>query len=303
MTRRSGGTGFRMYRAALLRLSPRRDALKRIPGVTAIHRRLYPRLRPHEPVAVSVHGFDMLVDPRDLAIGEALIRDGTWEPYETDLFTAAIKPGAVVADIGANIGYYTLLAARAVGPTGTVLAFEPDPDNFALLSANVRTNRFDNVVLVPAALGDQAGTLDLHRDARNFGNHSLAGENVPDEGDVVKVEVRTLDDSLAGHGRLAVDVLKLDVQGAEGLVLQGGREALRARPICFTEFWPDGLRRFGTDPDWLLQLFLDGGYHLDLIDHERSHLVRVDVDGVRARAETGDRYCDLLLTPSQQGLP
>ena len=85
-----------------------------------------------------------------------------YEPFETELLLSQLGPGNVVLDLGGNIGYYTLLFARRVGPSGKVFAFEPDPDNFALLQENIESNGYENVVLVPKAAADRAGPARLY---------------------------------------------------------------------------------------------------------------------------------------------
>jgi len=88
----------------------------------------------------------MYIDSRDTTVGTSLLKWGFFEKYETKLFKKSIKRGMVVLDIGANIGYYTLLAARLVGDEGKVFAFEPDPYNYSLLRKNIEANRYNNVI-------------------------------------------------------------------------------------------------------------------------------------------------------------
>ena len=88
------------------------------------------------PLSLQVHG------QRDKVISERLRREGVWEPYETHLVLNLLEPGGVFVDVGANLGYFSILAAACVGERGRVYAFEPDPDNFALLQANSETNGF-----------------------------------------------------------------------------------------------------------------------------------------------------------------
>jgi FkbM family methyltransferase len=151
---------------------------------------------------------------------------GTYEPEQTALFCRQIRPGDVVFDIGANAGYYTLLAARLAGPRGKVIACEPDPRIAAFLRAHVAANRLTNVAAVQSAVGAECGTAHFSR-GRGTGTGRMS-----DSGELT-VRVRTLDE-LADEYAAFPTHLKIDVEGAELDVLRGGREVLsRARPTIF----------------------------------------------------------------------
>jgi FkbM family methyltransferase len=158
----------------------------------------------------------------------------------------------VVADIGANLGLYTLLASRCVGPTGRVHSFEPDPQNYALLSRSVARNECSNVELHQTAVADQVGTLWLHRSEEHHGDHRIYACG-PGDRRTVRVPVTTLDAALVQSPRL--DAVKMDVQGSEWRVLRGMTQLIARNPAIamFLEFWPRGLREGGVDPRELLQ--------------------------------------------------
>ena len=151
---------------------------------------------------------------------------GTYEPEQTGWFTKLIKPGDVVLDVGAHVGYYTLLASRLTGPSGCVISFEPDPGNHRHLCSHVRLNRAANVEVVRSAVGDQSGTARF-RKGTGSGTGHLAGS-----GDL-EVPVLRLDDFLETRD-VHPGFLKIDTEGAEGLVLRGSRLLLeRDRPVIF----------------------------------------------------------------------
>ena len=139
-------------------------------------------------------------------------------------------------DVGANIGYYTLMAARLVGRAGVVHAFEPHAPMRHKLEENVRRNGFENVVLHPEALARETGEVTFYATAwdANQGISSIlpgAGRTA-----VRKVPSLTLDDFLAGLGPSPVDLIKMDIEGAEIFAIQGGRHALSradAPPLIF----------------------------------------------------------------------
>ncbi len=217
----------------------------------------------------------MVVDPRDEVVGAHLVHGKPWEPYETQLFIDSVKSGMTVVDIGANIGYYTLLAARAVGPRGVVVAIEPDPVNFTLLSRNVARNGFGNrVILKQCAVTHRNGTVILFKDRNNFGAHSFAEDNLLSAGSV-EVPCSTLAHALAVHGLESADLIKLDVQGVEGLIFDGAKEWFLSGPVqVFMEYWPSGLRRMGRDPAKILRILAsDFEFELSWIDEEHSRVV------------------------------
>lgn len=258
-----------MYQRLRLRSPKLRQAVAVLPFGARIHRFLFFHIRPGE-VTLDIKGLRITVDALDTVVGAQLIRDGEWEPYETALFLETIKSGMVVVDIGANIGYYTVLAARAVGSEGRVIAFEPDHRNFTLLTQNVEANGFSNrVTLLPVALSDHEGSLTLYRDDGNFGAHSLAEGNVIGT-DQLAIPCARLDDVLEALEIGHVDVVKIDTQGAEGLVFTGAERVLSQEELwVFTEFWPSGLRRLGSEPEKLLQAFRSRyGFRVSRVDEE-----------------------------------
>ncbi len=272
-----------------------RHAADVVPGAKQLHRYLFPRIRPAE-VTVEVQGLQVTVDPLDSVVAACLIRDGAWEPYETEVFLSSIQPGMVVVDVGANFGYYTLLAAKAVGPRGRVIGFEPDPQNFGLLRRNVAVNGFaDRVTLVAGAVSDHKGSVPLFRDQDNFGAHSLAEGNVVGT-DVLSVPCTSLDEALEADHVGHVDVIKIDTQGAEGLVFAGAERVLAQSVLrIFTEFWPLGLRRLGADPMQLLRSLTEvHGFRVFHLNPEEGLVIGVPTDEALVVAEN-QGHIDLLL--------
>lgn len=266
------GFSFRIFRAASRLMGGR--GLRRIPGFAALYRRVYAAVKPSGDVTVDVQGLRLVLDGGDEGVAPALLTHGVFEPVETRTFLSLLQPGMTVLDIGANVGYYSLLAARAVGAAGAVHAFEPEPRNLSYLKRNIKQNSCASVCVVPKALGDCPGRLRLFRDARNFGNPSLAEQNVVDPDGFVEVETVTLDDYWRSEplSRRAIHLIKMDVQGAEGRVLSGADELLKTHhPILLIEFWPKGLRNMETNPEDLLKTLESAGYRFHVLaDHEAS---------------------------------
>ena len=191
----SAGTGFqRAFSRLVAALS--RAGVERVPGARPAYALLHRLVFPGGEQRVVVNGMPMWVDTRDRVIATHLLGDEIWEASETAAFLAHVRPGMCVFDVGANIGYYTLLAARAVGPSGRVYAFEPEPHNFELLTRNVAENRFTNVRAINAAVSNRVGVVRLHLDDANFGSASPSRSvrSVRRRAAPVEVETVRLDD-------------------------------------------------------------------------------------------------------------
>jgi FkbM family methyltransferase len=232
------------------------------------------------PVSITTPWGDTLTVLREDAshYGDVLETGVSWA-YETRYLKPYLAPGDVVVDVGANYGYTTCYFASVCGPTGHVLALEPEPDTRALLEHNVRTSGHQNVEIVPAAAGASNGSISLWRSATNFANHALNAGLVPNVRDSVQVDVVTLDELCATRlGERPPTVLKIDVEGWEWDVLQGSRQVLdRARPTIWLEYWPDGIRANGHEPGDVLDLFDEYGYAVSA--HDLVIESPVDVSG------------------------
>jgi len=287
---------FRLVNVIGRQLKGRGLGLERMTLLRRLYESAYHKVAPDEVTLVTVQNYQMYVNPRDEPLGRSLATQGVYEAFETDLFRSVVKEGMTVIDIGANVGYYTLLAAELVGETGSVFAFEPDPGNYALLRKNVELNGYTNVKTHPKAISENSGYVTLFVDGANFGNRSLAKGNIVLDGGAIEAETTSLDEFCAIHpipGR--IDVLKIDAQGAEGLILKGARTTLETwTPKIFMEFEPVMLRNIGTDPVALLRDFERLGYNYKLIDYDTKTLIKLDPGQVLNRCQ-GNGYVDLYL--------
>jgi len=169
--------------------------------------------------------------------------------YEIDKITAVqklLKPGSTFVDIGANVGDYTLLAASLVGNAGRVLSFEPEPRNRGWLQQSIDLNGYKNIDVFPVALSDGEGEASLYL-GEIAGYHTLIPGHPERQAGTITVKTRTLDSYLHELGREHVDMMKIDVEGAEMQVLRGARTTLGKNPnmILFLEIHPD----VGVDPE------------------------------------------------------
>jgi FkbM family methyltransferase len=206
-------------------------------------------------------------DVRDEGVGWRIALEGAWEPAETAFVKQFVGAGDLVVDVGANIGWYSVVFARLVGARGSVIAFEPHPRNCELLTNNIRRNRVDDRVTVhQLALMDADGTITFELSPSNFGDHrirfgSLAGEREQyDESrrSVIPVSGTTLDNALQSSppagGMRRIRLLKVDCQGAEIAILRGAAASLSHAECLVSEYWPYGLRRAGHDPEEFFQI-------------------------------------------------
>ncbi len=245
----------------LERLLGGRGLRARYPAIARAYDTIF-RPVPRRAVAVGVHGMKLFVDPHDHGIGQPLLRGGEYEPEETAFVRRVVRPGMVFVDLGANVGYYTCLAARLVGATGRVYAFEPDPDNFGLLRRSLRANRLDNVAAERAAISDASGRGVLQRSLLNHGAHRLlsVGGARLSRG----VRTTTLDAALAGR-ETAVDFIKMDIEGWEPHALAGMERLLarsRDRVTILSELSPAAIHHSGRDPAAFLREFGERGFRL-----------------------------------------
>jgi FkbM family methyltransferase len=197
-------------------------------------------------------------------------------------------------DVGAHVGYFTLLLARLVGSQGRVVAVEADPANHALLCENVIRNGATNVRVVHAAAAAVSGTATLSVCEDNTGDHRAYSWNSGRR--TLTVPALALDELDPPFESL--DIVKLDVQGTEHRVLAGLAETLRrCRPTVVAEFWPEGIRDLGDDPVAVIECYRSWGLRTRVLGGPAdSGMPAVDVVQL---AETGPtRFCTLLLEPS-----
>lgn len=272
--------------------------LSRIAPFRLVHRALSGIRLGSWPVRLEANGLALFVSPDDLQLGTELLRNGAYESEEVALFERTLQPGMVVVDAGANVGVYAFVAARSVGPQGQVIAFEPDPESANLLALGVAANGFTNVTLVERALAATSGEAELFRLPGHPGLTSLSRSNARGSAAHVTIARTTLDAELESRRLDRVDVVKLDVQGAELDTLRGARRTLaRHRPTLFLEYWPAGLLNYGSDPRELMELLLEHGYSLRSVQAPDAELDLDTLDRLQ-RASADDFGVDLVARPS-----
>lgn len=174
---------------------------------------------PYERVATTYFGARMQVRLDD-TVGRCIYHFGVWEPHISAFVQQRLRPGDVFCDIGANFGYYTLLASHAVGCLGQVVAIEPSPSCLAALRANTAFNyKGANIRIIEAAVSDRSGTATLYRGppGNTLGQSTLVPER--GHGTWGTVPIRPLEEILGLDELRAVKLIKIDVEGAEAPIL------------------------------------------------------------------------------------
>ena len=247
------------------------------------------------PQVAALEGFRILASPDDLAVGVDVLA-GCYEPDVVAVFRQVLRPGMTVIDVGANIGVFTMLAASLVGPSGRVLAVEPNPLNARMAEASRRLNGFDHVTVLQAAAGPGAGMLAINTSFSNGTTAAIDDGQVMQADTVACVAV----DQVAPAGR-RVDLVKLDVEGAEYTALQGCRRLLRRdRPVLVFEFTPGALPGIsGISGEGLLRWVIAQGYDLALIrPGAPPEPMGQDWQGVMRRyVERGTDHVDIVARP------
>jgi FkbM family methyltransferase len=184
---------------------------------------------------------------------------GFFEPAETELAKRLVGAGDVVVDIGANIGYFSLLFAECAGSSGKVYAFEPHPESHALLQKNIAVNGITNIVSEAKAVGAKSGRIQLYEsETDNVDHATYAGDTRSRAIDVAQV---SLDDYFRDQD-IDIRLIKMDVQGAEPTVLAGMEKTLAKHPSIriISEFWPYGMDRAGHCPATFLARLAEFGF-------------------------------------------
>ena len=232
-------------------------------------------------------------DLRDRIMREVCLT-GRYEPQETALLQQILRPGMTFVDVGANWGYFTLCAAHLVGRVGRVVSIEVDPRACRTLKANIERNQLESVTVLEMAASDAAGVLRLReyeRGANDSGNFGLIGaEAIGNPHRQFDVAALPIDDVLERAGIEQVDLLKMDIEGAEGRALTGLRRALADRRIKFLvlEVHPQYLRGQGTSAKQIVDDLRGYGYRAWKIDHSPS---------AHRRIASGDMDVTSALTP------
>ena len=196
-----------------------------------------------------------------------LVANGVYHPKMTQVVKETVREGMTCVDVGAHIGYFTLIMAKLVGQSGRVFAFEPEPNNFQLLRRNIEINGYDTIFPFFKAVSNINGTAILYVDKLGMGSHSLAAI---EGGSPIEVEVGALDSFFSNTH--PIDFIKVDVEGAEMAVFQGMKGIIERNKhlTIITEFLAHGLLALRTQPKDFLEAIQGYGFTIyDIGEGER----------------------------------
>lgn len=200
---------------------------------------------------------------------------GIYEPDKTQTICSQLKPGQIFIDVGCNKGDFSLLAAKIIGKTGSVLAFEPEPDNCQWIEKSIKLNNYGNIKLFPLALGDKNEDAQLYLGEKS-GWHSLVSNPGNAQKSTIEVKKRTLDSILDEVGNTCVDMIKIDVEGAEMEVLKGASEMFKNNPdlIVLLDLHP----HMGVNPVEVCDFLTEKGFNV--LSMKAPHLLLENIDNI-----------------------
>ncbi len=279
-----------------------------------LRRRLAPIIRPileHFPparfIAVrllklkqvgKIHrcGLDFTLPSGDFGVTLEAESTGEYEPVTTKLLESLLCEGMTFVDIGAHVGLFTLPAVKWVGHSGRVIAFEPHPGNYEMLKKNIEANQYaTRIESNQFAVSDVTGQVHLHMSTFNTGDHQLfhkGGRNT------VEVSCTTLDDYLAVGEK--VDVIKMDVQGAEAAAFRGMRRVLEDNKSIkiIWELSPTQLQDAGSSTDEILEWLSSLSFDFTIVDDATGEIKEAKASEIKKRCPS-DSYVNILCAREQ----
>lgn len=270
--------------------------LDRFPMTRKIFRFLCQRLSPRGLILTEAEGHSMYIRLGDgWDMSTLLLYGGTHYGgrTRTELFKKEVKLGMTVVDLGAHVGYFSLLAAKLVGEKGRVFAFEPAPDNYTLLTKNIAINGYKNVIPIQKAVSNESGQIRLLL-ADDSSQHTILPSSQTAE--FVIVDSITLDEFFKDKD-CKIDVIKMDIEGAEMSALEGMANIIKENENLriFTEFHPLLLQRSACSPASFLNKLIEYGFKVHLINNEEKTIEPTSTDAIMelVQGETHKNGIDL----------
>ncbi|CAE6492569.1 FkbM family methyltransferase [Candidatus Nitrosotenuis uzonensis] len=253
--------------------------------------------------------FKIVLDESDKDLSRQVKFTGAYndEKLETAVIRENLKPGYTMVDIGANLGFYSMLAASLVGSAGRVFSFEPFAHNVDLIRASARENGFDNVKVISCAVSDKIGSAKLYLSPYYSSEHSLFDYHYSTGSDstenTVDVKTVTIDQYLESEvGDLRVDFIKMDIEGSEGKAISGMEKTITENKnvSLLTEFWPNAIANSGVEPKEYLERLTGFGFELFHIDGVEQRVYPVTASQIldimkRRSAEGFEDYKEIAL--------
>ena len=222
----------------------------------------------------------------DIGVSKYIAENKVWEPYETTIFCEILEGKSFFIDVGANLGYYSLIAAKHFNNEGVVISLEPEQNNYVLLKENIALNSLNNMSAIQVACSDTIGQATIKKSDNNYGDHRVEIDQV-NKG-IDSIETTTVDALIRRENKIP-DVIKIDTQGSELSILYGMHELLEnltENTLIILEYWPHGIVDRGQSPRGLLD-YLEK-FELDmLIMHEETSVIsQCDLEDLRRWTKT-----------------
>ncbi len=236
-------------------------------------------------------GMDFSLPSGDFGVTLEAESTGEYEPVTTDLIQTLLQEGMTFVDVGAHVGLFALPAANWVGPKGRVVAFEPHPDNFAMLQQNSNANELTSIIAAnQSAVSDVTTTVHLHMSTFNTGDHQLFHQGTRN---TIEVQCTTLDAYFSAGEK--VDVIKMDVQGAEAAAFRGMQRVLQDNQAVkvIWELSPAQLKDAGSSAGELLDWLDELGFAFTIVDDTTGAITSATVEEVLVACPQ-DSYVNIL---------
>ncbi len=244
-------------------------------------------------LATTIFGKKIYLNTNDLSLTPHILVDGYWEKWISDEILKLVKPGMTVVEVGANVGYYTLMFADLVGATGHVHAFEANPELASTLFHTLHLNGYlERSTVTNLAVFDKKKRLKFHVFDRYQGSSSIfakaaTAKSFKDKLKVIEVQGNTLDAMVKGD----VDFLKIDAEGAEPWILKGAKRILQSPRIKVQlEFAPSMLTHFPGGAAGFLDSLKPYGFQIELFSHSEG------LKPIRREELLALAHCDILLS-------
>lgn len=260
---------------------------------------------PHREIVRTAFGARMDLQTPDLVSG-VIYATGLWEPSITHLIRERLRPGDVFVDVGANIGYFSLLAAHLVGRSGRVYGIEASPGTHERFARNVALNPYPQITVIHAAASDAPGTLPMYRDSgANMGHSTTLSDVAARDGMTFEADVRadTLE-NLIGPDLFRARFVKVDVEGAEPAVFRALRGQLHRFPATdwLVELSPEMLKG-QAEVDEIFRMFAADGYRCYSMPNRYEYDFHVEREWEpRPLIEPPTRTCDVVFTRTAPGV-
>ena len=270
----------------------------KFPSFRKIGRMANKYFSPKTDIKIRVQDFDMYASTLDRLLALFLWKFSYLEGFEKKIVERVVKHGMTVFDIGANIGFYSLSLAKLVGERGRVYAFEPDPENYRLLSKNIKANNFNNIIPVKKALSNKEGKVKFFLSEEHRGDHRLY--NPGDYRKVINIDSITLD-GFTAKKKIKTNFIKMDIQGAEYLAYLGMEKTVKnaKKIVIMCEFTPTAIIKSGHSPRRFIDELRKSGFSVNIMDSKTKKVRKVSTISLMKICSNG-KYTNLLLVKGNQ---